>query len=180
MDESRNHGDVMANTTTNVENKTLLTYLNVQRDHALGILDELDEEALRQPVLPSGWTCLGLIQHLAVDIERFWFRAVVAGERAVIDELIDTASTWQVGADVPASSVFAMYRREIELTNAIITTTPLDAAPTWWPADLFGNWRLHTLREIMLHVITETACHAGHLDAARELIDGRLWLVLTE
>jgi hypothetical protein len=32
----------------------------------------------------------------------------------------------------------------------------------------------------MLHVITETACHAGHLDAARELIDGRRWLVLTE
>jgi Protein of unknown function (DUF664) len=28
----------------------------------------------------------------------------------------------------------------------------------------------------MLHVITETACHAGHLDAARELIDGRQWL----
>jgi hypothetical protein len=28
----------------------------------------------------------------------------------------------------------------------------------------------------MLHVITETACHAGHLDAARELIDGRLWM----
>ncbi|MFD0606098.1 hypothetical protein [Streptomyces aureus] len=28
--------------------------------------------------------------------------------------------------------------------------------------------------------MTETACHAGHLDAARELIDGRRWLVLTE
>jgi hypothetical protein len=32
----------------------------------------------------------------------------------------------------------------------------------------------------MLHVITETACHAGHLDAVRELIDGRTWMVLTE
>jgi hypothetical protein len=30
----------------------------------------------------------------------------------------------------------------------------------------------------MLHVITETAVHAGHLDAVRELIDGRQWLVL--
>jgi len=28
-------------------------------------------------------------------------------------------------------------------------------------------------------VITETATHAGHLDAARELIDGRTWLILT-
>jgi hypothetical protein len=34
------------------------------------------------------------------------------------------------------------------------------------------------LRFIMLHVIKETACHAGHLDAARELIDGRQWIVL--
>jgi hypothetical protein len=37
---------------------------------------------------------------------------------------------------------------------------------------------MDSLRTIMLHVITETACHAGHLDAARELIDGRTWLVL--
>jgi len=35
------------------------------------------------------------------------------------------------------------------------------------------------LRKTILHVITETACHAGHLDAVRELIDGRTWLILT-
>jgi Protein of unknown function (DUF664) len=29
-----------------------------------------------------------------------------------------------------------------------------------------------------MHVITETAVHAGHLDAVRELIDGRQWMVL--
>jgi Protein of unknown function (DUF664). len=29
-------------------------------------------------------------------------------------------------------------------------------------------------------VIAETACHAGHLDAARELIDGQQWVVLTK
>ncbi len=38
----------------------------------------------------------------------------------------------------------------------------------------------HDLREVLLHVITETTCHTGHLDAARELIDGRQGLVLTE
>jgi hypothetical protein len=32
------------------------------------------------------------------------------------------------------------------------------------------------LRFIVLHLIEETACHAGHLDAARELIDGRQWM----
>jgi hypothetical protein len=35
------------------------------------------------------------------------------------------------------------------------------------------------MRATILHVIAETACHAGHLDAARELIDGQTWLILT-
>ena len=34
------------------------------------------------------------------------------------------------------------------------------------------------LRYIILHMIKETACHAGHLDAVRELIDGRQWIVV--
>ena len=53
----------------------------------------------------------------------------------------------------------------------------LDAGPAWWP-DIFGDWRLDDLEQVLLHVVTETACHAGHLDAARELLDGRRWLVL--
>lgn len=62
--------------------------------------------------------------------------------------------------------------------DAIIAATSMDAAPAWWPEGLFGEWRLETLREIVLHVVTETATHTGHLDAARELIDGRTWLIL--
>jgi uncharacterized damage-inducible protein DinB len=104
----------------------------------------------------------------------------VAGEQAVIDELADAPSAWQARGDVPARTVFDLYRREIERTDAIISATPLDAAPAWWPSERFGDWRLDTLREIILHVMTETACHTGHLDAARELIDGRQWLVLSE
>jgi len=163
------------------ESKMLLAYLNAQREHVLGILEGLDEEALRRPVLPSGWSCLGLVRHLALDDERFWFRGIVAGEQTVIDQVAEGPDdAWQVGPDVPVEAVFDMYRQQIDLTNAIITATPLDAAPAWWPKELFGDWRLDNLREIILHVLTETAVHAGHLDAARELIDGRTWLVLTE
>ncbi len=171
----------MAQSTPDRERTTLLSYLSNQRDHVLGILEGLAEEALRRPVLPSGWTCLGLVQHLALDVERFWFRGVVAGERTVIDDLADAPDdAWHVGAEAPAAAVFDMYRQEVDRANAIITATPLEAAPAWWPADLFGDFRLHNLREVMLHVLTETACHTGHLDAVRELIDGRRWLVLTE
>src|SRR5262245_45071899 len=62
------------------EARTLLDTLTSQRQHVLGILEGLSEDDLRRPVLPSGWTCLGLVQHLALDVECFWFRAVVAGE----------------------------------------------------------------------------------------------------
>ncbi len=151
----------------------LLSSLASQRRHVLGILAGLPDEALRRPVLPSGWTCLGLVQHLARDVEEFWFRRVVAGQPADPRG----ADAWQVGPEVPADDVFTDYRRQIDRANAVIAATPLDAAPKWWP-DYFGSFHLDDLHAIILHVITETACHAGHLDAARELIDGRTWLVL--
>jgi uncharacterized damage-inducible protein DinB len=155
---------------TTRENRVLLSSLSAQRDHVLGILEGLPDEALRRPVLPSGWTCLGLVRHLAIDVERFWFRSIVAGQQ--VEPRESDAAVWQVAPDEPAESVLGLYRREIELADAIIAVTPLDTGPVRWP-DEWASWRLQDLREIILHVITETACHAGHLDAVRELIDGR-------
>lgn len=128
-------------------------------------------------MLPSGWSCLGLVSHLTLDVERFWFRAVVAGETV---DLPSGAGGWQVGADTPARAVLEAYRDETALADAVITTTPLDSGPRWWPEDLFGDMPRKDLRQTVLHVLTETARHAGHLDAAAELIDGRSWLVLTD
>jgi hypothetical protein len=167
----------MTQPTTTKESRALLSSLAKQRNHVLGILEGLSEEDLRRPVLPSHWTCAGLVHHLMVDVERFWFRAVVAGEPMPDGEL---DNGWQVPGNVTAAAVLDAYRREIELADAIIAATPLDSPPAWWPEDLFGSWRLHDLREILLHAIAETACHAGHLDAARELVDGRQWVVLTK
>ena len=178
---NRGGAGAMTQPTPDLESTMLLSYLTAQRDHVLGILEGLDDDALRRPVLPSGWNCLGLVRHLALDVERVWFRGIVAGEQTVIDDMAESPDdAWQVGPDVPAETVFDLYRQQIDLANAIITATPLDTAPAWWPEDLFGDQWIHDLREVILHVMTETACHAGHLDAARELIDGRRWLVLTE
>ncbi|WP_114560440.1 mycothiol transferase [Desertihabitans aurantiacus] len=163
------------------EKELLRSYLTMQREHVLQVVDALDDEQLRRATLPSGWTPVGLVKHLVMDEERFWFRAVVAGEREAIEELGRVAgTTWTVPADVPAASVVQAYRDEIARADAIIAATDLDAPPAWWPGDLFGSWRLHSLREVMLHLVVEVACHAGHLDAARELIDGGQWLVLTD
>jgi uncharacterized damage-inducible protein DinB len=159
------------------ERATLQRSLDNQREHVLGILDGLSDEALRRPVLPSGWTCLGLVQHLTYDVEQFWFRKVVAGEQIDPAQAGPEGDAWQVGPDVPARQVLDAYRREIARANEVIATTALDSEPAWWP-DFFPRF-LDDRRAVIMHVITETACHAGHLDAARELIDGRTWLVLT-
>ncbi len=160
------------------ETELLLHHLNAQRTHVLGILEGLDEAALRRPVLPSGWSCVGLLRHLALDDERFWFQAVVAGDRAVIDQVMqDPEDSWKVGPEVPVQHVLDLYREHADRTDAIVEATSLDAAPAWWP-DFFPDFHLDDLRAVILHVVTETAVHAGHLDAARELIDGTTWLVL--
>nr|WP_281372817.1 DUF664 domain-containing protein [Kineococcus aurantiacus] len=149
-----------------------------QREHVLGIVEGLDERAWRRPVLPSGWSCLGLLNHLALDDERFWFRLVVAGEPAAVAAFDPAVDAWTVDDDVPAARVVERYRAECAHADAVVAATAADAAPRWWPGDLFGAFRLADLRAVLLHVVVETATHAGHLDAARELLDGRQWLVL--
>lgn len=155
----------------------LMNYLTEQREHVLGILENLPADAMSRPVLPTGWTCAGLVQHLALDVERFWFRQVMMGEQVEPDEFGDDG--WRVRPGVPAGAVLDLYRREVRLADQIITSTSLETAPAWWPGFFPPAFHLDNLRQVLLHVIAETACHAGHLDAARELIDGRTWLILT-
>jgi hypothetical protein len=162
------------------ERTLLLDYLRAQREHILGALDGLDEAALRQPVLPSGWTCLGLVQHLTLDVERFWFSGVMAGDPAVLAALEAGGNAWNVAPDLPAAGVLDAYREEIVRSDAVIAGLDLSAPPGFWPDGMFGSWHPESLRRVILHVITETAGHTGHLDAVRELIDGQQWLVLTE
>ena len=137
-----------------IEGKMFLAYVNAQREHVLGILEGLNG-AVRRPVMPSGWSCLGLVRYLALDDERFWFRGIVAGEQTVIDQVAEAPSdAWQVGPDVPVEAVFDMYRRQIDLADAIIDATPVDAPPAWWPEELFGDGRLDNLRGVILHMLT--------------------------
>jgi Protein of unknown function (DUF664) len=157
------------------EKDALVASLNSQREHVLGDLDGLSEDDLRRPVLPSGWTPLGMVRHLALEVEQFWFRGAVAGEPIT---LTSGDEAWQVPAEVPAAAILDLYREEIAKADAIIAATPIDAMPKWWP-DFFAGFPARPLRKTLLHVIAETATHSGHLDAARELIDGGQWLVLT-
>src|SRR5689334_1294698 len=81
----------------NAELGALKGALDRQREHVVGILEGLSEEQLRRPVLPSGWSCLALLRHLTLDVERFWFLGVLAGEPEVAGQLKAGAEThWYV------------------------------------------------------------------------------------
>ena len=150
----------------------LMAYLEKQRDHVRGCLEGLDDNAARKTPLPSGWSLLCAVHHLALDVERFWFRWVMAGEGV---RLADDA--WQVPERETPGTVLDLYERECRAADAVIAGMSLEARPLQW-RDEWGRCHVENLRDGLLHVITETATHAGHLDAARELIDGRQHLVL--
>ena len=74
---------------------------------------------------------------------------------------------------------YADYRRAIEASDAVIAGLELGDPPAlpeaWWPD---AGLSFPDLRSVVLHVLVDTATHAGHLDAVRELIDGHQHLVL--
>jgi len=160
---------------TGATKASLVSSLDAQRHHVLGILEGLDDAQLRAPTLPSGWSCLGLVNHLALDVERYWFACIMGGEPLDADEPDDPTSNWRVADAATSRTVFSRYRAAIEASNEIIGAIELGAPPRqrdgWW-----GDWKVPDHRFVLLHVIAETACHAGHLDAARELIDGHQWI----
>ena len=156
------------------ETELLKRFLDEQRHHVLGILDGLTEEQLTRPLLPSGWHCLGMVKHLALSDEHYWFRCVVNGESE--DYFPEGRNAdFQLDPGQTSADVFALYRDEIARADAIIAATSLDQPPRR-PPDFDVDFP--DLRTVILWVIKETATHAGHLDAVRELIDGRQWIVL--
>jgi uncharacterized protein DUF664 len=163
------------------DTEVLIGFLDTQREHVLGILEGLTEEQLHSSVLPSGWSPLGMVRHLALDVEHYWMRCIVAGESLSFfkDNNLEDDRVWIVGPDETSESVFALYRAEIARSNEIIRATPLETAPAI-KEECWGDWDVADLRFILLHLIEETACHAGHLDAVRELIDGRQWMAFSE
>lgn len=178
MSSLRRRSATTASSATEPDRALLLAQLAGQRQHVLDQLEGLSDEQLRRPVLPSGWSCLGLVRHLTLSDERYWFEVVVAGGE--LDFWPDgEGGDWHVGDDEPADAVIAAYRAAIERADEIIAERDLGAPPErsepWWPE---AGLSFPDLRTVVVHVITETATHAGQLDAVRELIDGRQYIVL--
>lgn len=134
----------------------------------------MSPEARRTTHVPSGWTPLGLVHHLAHDVERVWLRAVMGGQQV---DLLEGYAGWEAPADLTDDDVLDAYREECRLADAAVADLSLDQSPVWW-FEGAGSPPYSTLREVLLHVLVETSTHAGHLDICRELADGGQRLVL--
>lgn len=148
----------------------LREFLDYQRIVMIRKVAGLSEQDARKPMTASGLSVLGVIKHL-VDVERWWFRRCFIGEDNVgtYSSADDPDADFRIEDGETVAQIVDAYKAEIDRANQIITGVPLaqvSAIPS-------GSLRRPvSLRWIMIHMIEETARHAGHADLMRETLDG--------
>lgn len=154
----------------NDERSVLVRYLRDRRLTFDMKCEGLDAEQLaRCSVEPSNLSLLGLLRHLA-DMERFWFRNLMAGNDIAQRYRTDDAPNGEFDGAVADPAVVAeawdSWRTEVAFAEKFVDDTP----------DLgqLGRDGKTSLREVLVHVIEEYARHNGHADFLRERIDGRV------
>jgi uncharacterized damage-inducible protein DinB len=151
---------------TGEEKISLRTSLDRHRDVVLWKIEGLDDKQLRSRMTPSGTSLLGLVKHLAA-VEYGWFCETFGRETELLpfDE-DDPDADLRVTPDESTADIIAFYGRARSAADQVIDQLDLDDLGTAW----FGN--KVSLRWVLIHMIEETARHAGHMDILRELIDG--------
>ena len=174
MTESVADDHVTINPPVPAEDQVLLDFLAAQRETVLEIVAGLDEEAWHRSVVPSGWTPAGLVEHLS-GVELHWFQEVVAGADMTAPGDEDLPPYDPMAAfvtDWSSADIIAEYRELCARSDAVLAVTSLSARPRGRHGDPEVA-EPRTVRWVVLHVIEEIARHAGHLDIARELLDGK-------
>jgi uncharacterized damage-inducible protein DinB len=151
------------------EREMLRAWLDFHRATLAWKCDGLsDDELRRRSMPPSTLTLLSLVRHLA-EVERAWFRRVIAGEDVglVWSEVGDFQEAYDV-RDASAPEAFAAWQAEVARSREIEA-----AAPSLDVTGHFRRWGEDvSLRFVMLHLIHEYARHNGHADFLREGVDG--------
>jgi uncharacterized damage-inducible protein DinB len=149
----------------------LVGYLDYYRSVVLRKVDGLSEQELRASRVPSGWTPLELLKHLAY-VELRWLRWGFAAQD--VDEPWGDQGPddrWQVRDDESAGDVREFFLAQCESSRRIVAAAQLSDVAA-------GGGRFDsqdpppTLSWILFHVLQEYARHAGQLDVVRELADG--------
>lgn len=159
--------------TSDAPKETILRRLRSLRSDLLTTLDGLDEYAVRRPMTPTGTNLLGLVKHLA-SVELGYVTEVFGFDPEwdlpwFADGAEPDADLW-VPATQTRESVLALHHHAAAMAESTIRELPLEAPGEvpWWPEDR----RRVSLHEICLHLLIETARHAGHADIIRQAIDG--------
>ncbi|MFG2844553.1 DinB family protein [Kitasatospora sp. NPDC101155] len=152
---------------TGGEKESLHTALDRHRDAVLWKVEGLDDEQLRRPLTPSGTNLLGLVKHLG-GAELGWFRETFGLETGPLpfDLDADESSDLRIEPHESTADVLAFYARARAAADEAIDRLELDSLGTSW------SGRTVSLRWVLIHMTTETARHAGHMDILRELTDG--------
>jgi uncharacterized damage-inducible protein DinB len=152
------------------ERETLGGFLDWYRAVVERKVDGLTLDQAKTMRTPSGVSLLGVVNHLGW-VERGWFREIFAGEDVeTVDSDGDNSAEFAIRTDDTVESVLAFYRNEVDHSRRLVgASDSLDALSA--RATRFGDHV--SLRWILVHMLEETARHAGHLDLMRETIDGQ-------
>ncbi len=149
--------------------EVFLGYLDYYRSVIVAKVDGLDDHALRQSRLPSGWTPIELVKHLA-HVEIRWFVWGFEGEDVDNPWGDNRDGRWFVGDDETLPELVQLLLSAGDRTRAIVEAH--DLADVGVPGERWDGDPPATLERVLFHVLQEYARHAGHLDIVRELTDG--------
>jgi uncharacterized damage-inducible protein DinB len=150
---------------TGQDRQVLETFLDLYRDIMKRKLAGLSDQQIRQRHVPSATTLGGLVKHLAA-VEREWFQVVLAGGSAPDMDAAPQDDGWTLSRDDTAESLLAGYERACAASRRVASGFSLDE---YVPHPRMGQV---SLRWIYVHMIEESARHAGHADILREQTDG--------
>ena len=142
------------------ETEMLLHWLRYLRGSVLRNAEGLDET--QATWRPDGHliSLAGIVNHLT-NVEFRWIEGGFRGAEV-------TRSESEFTPDVSIADAIAAYRARAQATEAAAREMPLNQASG---ADSWAEGK--QLRWVLVHLINETARHAGHADATRELLDGK-------
>jgi uncharacterized damage-inducible protein DinB len=151
------------------ERTTLESWLDFHRATLAMKCEGLDDEQAAVSVPPSSLTMTGLVQHMA-EVERNWFRRVLAGEQAppIYDPRADPDGPdggFELAEEATLRDALDTWRAEIAFARQQCADRGLADTGLFAGQDVSLRW-------IYVHMIEEYARHNGHADLLREHIDG--------
>ena len=163
------------------EREALLGFLAQQRYLVRLAAYGLDDAQAAATPSPSALSVGGIIKHLT-GVERFWMSVTEQRvEKFSSSSADDYTATFRMNSDETLAELLEEYSRSAQETDSAIATfadlgaaVPVPADVPWFPKDV-DAW---SVRWVLLHLIEETARHAGHGDVVRESIDGATALPL--